>query len=255
MSIKKYLILIKAKINSLSLKSFPFIDDKFFYFQKNLSSINLSFLSNYSGVPYEQLKALSYIPKEQRKILLDKFGLNHDIYRTLVDYHRIDDAYFIATTISNFEKLANLNVLDFGCLASDYGLFLGQFQTNIFLCDKISDFLKFAEFRLKAEHVTVSGKYHVNDCSLEEIIKNKDLIIFGEILEHLNDPFNLLNICLSSGTRYIYTSVYPYGDEAYFQLSDHKKSAQKQSDSCLKLLYSNYKPYLRKQRAILWIKK
>lgn len=253
--IKKYLILTSAKINKQKIKNYSYIDEKYFYFQKNLSAINLSFFSKYSGVSSEELKKLSFINKNQRQKLLEKIDINKDIFRTLFDYHRLDDAYFIATTISNFEKLNGLNILDFGCLVSDFGLFLGQFQSNIFLCDKKDAFLKLAESRLGSEKVTIKGKYHVNDYSLEKIFVNKDLVIFSEVLEHLDSPINLLKICLASEPRYLYTSHYPYGDKDYFKLSDHKKTAQEQSGACLDLLFSNYKPYLRKRRAILWVKK
>ena len=66
-----------------------------------------------------------------------------------------------------------------------------------------------------------------------------DAVVFGEVLEHLTNPLELLTDCVQH-VRWIVTSSYPlsHADEYWTRYPDHTDEARMQQPACLKLLRS-----------------
>lgn len=171
---------------------------------------------------------------EDRNRLLRKHNINLDIFRAMVDYDRCSEASIINEHIKESVK-----ILDFGCLVSDYGIYFAELGHDITICDKVKEFIDFSNFRFKLREKTCNSVLIDNYEMCKSLFKGFDLIIFGEVLEHLNNPIQLINYSIENEVKYIFTSRYPFGDERYYSLIGHKQLAKEQQKDCIKMLAQN----------------
>jgi 2-polyprenyl-6-hydroxyphenyl methylase/3-demethylubiquinone-9 3-methyltransferase len=163
----------------------------------------------------------------------------------------IDDFFF-----KNRVNLDNLEILDFGCGVGDYGMSFARKGAKVTFYD-FKPQARFAEFRCKKENILcekiIAPASHVP--VYEDLRKKKyDLVIFGEILEHICDPFKILELFTEKGAKYIYTSSYPYKSKAAFEEKGHDINAFFQQEKCLKFLEKHYEPEVLIAKATMWCK-
>lgn len=188
----------------------------------------------------------------ERMEMVKSNGVHPYVFRTMVDYTRYREAATIIMELSLRNiSISGLRVLDFGCLVSDFGLMLARKGAIVSIYDHDKEALNFAEARYIAENLPVMKI--PSDAPHIDIIGGQDLVVFGEVLEHLFDPYSLLHQCSTAKIKYIYSSCYPFGDQAYFDHSGHRKSAQEQQQQCISLLRDNYEEVDLGRKAHLWI--
>ena len=207
----------------------------------------------YSKPDYEGFggKLMLSPDENQRKILAKQYGINHDILRAMLDYTRYQEANAVATELKKLKiRIKGLQILDFGSLVSDYGIYFARLGAKVTIYDKKSA-TNFAEFRFKKEHLPVKVvNIHSDYLPLTD---GKDLVIFGEVLEHLDDPLAAIEACIKNSVKFVFTSCYPFGDSEYLSSYGHKKSAQILQPACRDLLKQNYKEIILFKTRRLWI--
>lgn len=211
----------------------------------------IGLFSEYYNISQEDIEALIKLPKSQRTEACSQKGVNSYFIRTLFDYNRYAQCYLLHYFLSRRFDLKNKNLLDFGCLVSDYGFYFGMLKMKVTLCD-VKDHVDFAQFRLSRANINSVNFYAPADYM--EVTKEQDVAIFGEVLEHLTDPYLLLESCVRNNVGYIYTSKYPYGDESYFNLPGHTKEAKEQAPQCIDLLRKNYQEISLMGSGSVWVK-
>lgn len=213
-----------------------------------LFRINL--FSEYYNISQEEIEALIKVPQSQRIQACNEKGVNPYVLRTLFDYNRYPECYLLHNFLSRRFEVNNKNLLDFGCLVSDYGFYFGMLNMNITLCD-LKEHADFAGFRLSRASISHVKVYA--PVNYKEVTKDQDIAVFGEVLEHLDDPYLLLESCIENNVKYIFTTGYPYGDESYFNLPGHKKEAAEQAPQCIDLLKKNYQEFGLMKRITVWV--
>jgi hypothetical protein len=213
----------------------------------------LGLVADYYQVSQSLLSTLRELPHVHRKEPCQKQGINPHIFRALLDYDRYPQAQFIHKTLKGRnESMDGLSVLDFGCHVSDYGIYFSRLGAKVGIYDA-TEAVKFAAYRfgregLGVEKFTMPYEYR-------RMMTNRTLVIFGEVLEHMASPLGALKTAVACSVKYIFTSHYPYGDDSYFALSGHRKSAQDQQAACRELLEANYQGKRMPESAFLWQKK
>lgn len=209
-------------------------------------------LSEYYKVPLEVIDDLKEIPAKERKDMCKKYQINPYVFRTLLDYNRYYDCNVIHNFLIPMGNIRGMNILDFGCLVSDYGFYFGMLGMTVTFCD-IKEHADFADYRLGKANIQCHKVYAPSNYS--DITLGKDLAIFSEVLEHLKDPYHMFKCCVDNGVKYIYTSYYPYGDDTYFSLPGHTQEAREQSAICFEILRRNYKEVRFVDFKTLWVRK
>jgi 2-polyprenyl-3-methyl-5-hydroxy-6-metoxy-1,4-benzoquinol methylase len=208
-------------------------------------------LASYYQVPASSIAKLARVPHEQRKELCRPHGINPYIFRTMVDYTRYPEARRIHRKLKIFrEPVEKFSVLDFGCLVADYGLYFSRLGARVAIYDKKDEAIQFARFRFAKEKRRVRAFPFPSD--FNKMVKGRSLVIFGEVLEHVDNPLEILQSCVAQSVKYIFTSRYPFGDARYFALSGHSQAARAQQTACIKLLMGNYTHWILHDRAVLW---
>lgn len=215
-----------------------------------LHRINL--FSEYYNISQEDIEALIKLPKAQRVEACSARGVNRFFLRTLFDYNRYTECCLLHNFLLNRFEFKNKKLLDFGCLVSDYGFYFGMLNMKITLCD-LEEHVAFAKYRLSRANIDSVEFYAPAD--YKELTKSQDVAVFGEVLEHLTDPYQLLESCVTNNVSYIFTTMYPYGSEEYFNLPGHTKEAKEQSPKCIDLLRKNYQEVSLMKHNIVWINK
>lgn len=222
---------------------------------KKLYQIDLVYrrqlFSEYYNTNDELIDEIIALPKESRRDVCNDKKINPYIFRTLFDYTRYRQCYLIYNYLSPLFDFKGKNILDFGCMVSDYGFYFGMLGMNVTLCD-IKEHALFAEYRLKRADINHTTVYAPANYSA--ITKQQDLAVFGEVLEHLRDPYPLIESCVTNKVSYIFTSCYPYGNDFYFSLPGHRIEAKEQAPACLDLLRKNYTEIDFVDKNRLWVK-
>lgn len=165
-----------------------------------------------------------------------QFGINCSVMRLLLDYTRYSEAFALAEALRSVTNLEGLKVLDYGAGAGDYAVVFGLAGAGV----TIYDYQHMAECPvLRFERLNLKGTVrYVPD----EPIPGHDLVIFSEVLEHLESPLDELKKCVESGVKYIFTTCYPYvGDvEAYFSKGGHTPEAKESIEASQKLLEEHF---------------
>jgi hypothetical protein len=208
-------------------------------------------LAAYYKVPVSVIAELALVPPEKRKELCKRHGINPQIFRTMVDYNRYGEASLIHEQMKRLgEPVAKLSVLDFGCLVADYGLYFARLGAKVAIYDRIQSATTFARFRFATEKKRVRVFPFPTDYA--KLFKGRRLVIFGEVLEHMESPLEALQACAAQAVPYIFTSCYPFGSDKYFAMSGHLQSAQAQQPACIELLAANYVHWHLEKKAVLW---
>ena len=180
-------------------------------------------------------------------------GVEPHILRTMLEYSRYFEAEkVLGCLMQQHIAILGLRVLDFGCLVADYGLFFARQNAIVSLYD-FSDYLKFATYRFSPESHAVRTFPVPTDFSA--MFPGIDLAIFGEVLEHLPNPVEPLQACVDHGVQYIFTSCYPFGNDAYFRHPGHCKSAQDLQPRCIELLNRHYAGTNTHKNAWFWMRR
>lgn len=173
--------------------------------------------------------------------------VNTDILWSFLAYNRYNKAKLIDDRLEGA-----VSILDYGCGVGDYGIYFlrrGK-KVSFYDFDHMLDFVKFRCNRegLKAEYIVVKdNKVDLN--------KDYDLYIFGEVLEHLNNPFEVLKGIIEKKPKYIATSSYPFVDNSYFLKDRHSLKAKEQRRDCKEVLQESYKENLLDTKLRLWTRK
>lgn len=213
-------------------------------------SCRIELFSEYYNISQEEIEALIKVPQSQRTRTCSEKGVNGYILRTLFDYNRYPECYLLHNFLLPRFDFDNKNLLDFGCMVSDYGFYFGMLNMKVTLCD-IKEHLDFADFRLSRANINHVKFYAPAD--YKDLTKDQDIAIFGEVLEHLKDPYLLLKSCMENNVKYILTTGFPYGDERYFNLPGHTKEAKEQAPKCIDLLSETYLEIRLMKRLTVWI--
>jgi SAM-dependent methyltransferase len=220
----------------------------------------LELLAKYYNVGLDVIEGIAAIPSgdnrgkqtSERKVILAQFGIGTQIFRTMVNYSRYTEAAHILAKLNSIKRpIEGLRVLDFGCGVSDYGVFFARRGAKISVCDK-AEMLNFVKFRFDQQNLSVELIDRDNPGAL---FMGKDLVIFGEVLEHLDDPLSVLRTCGNASVKYIFTSSYPFGKEDYYNQPGHNYKAKNLRIPCLDLLTAHYEQNALFRNRNLWIKK
>jgi 2-polyprenyl-3-methyl-5-hydroxy-6-metoxy-1,4-benzoquinol methylase len=173
-------------------------------------------------------------------------GMEHrTVKHMFVDYSRYHEGRLINNWfIDNKIARDGLEVLDYGCGVGDYGMYLlRRSKINVTFYD-FPRSSEFVDYRLKRESLEDRGYAMSADSFKFSNYRKFDLIIFGEVLEHLDDPAELLALVVSDRVKYIFTSSYPYRSEdpedSYWSNHDHSDKARRLIPVCKRLLEDNY---------------
>lgn len=188
--------------------------------------------------------------EDRQKIWKEYTGPKPDTIRhNFCDYDRYFEAGLIANELKqrgvNFE---NLLVRDFGCCAGDYGMYFARLGAFVDFEDIDEDALNFVKYRLKLEGL----KQRFNH-------REHHLSIYGEVLEHCDDAYQLLEEDVKEDVPYIFTSSYPYRsddpEDSYWKGRGHSQQARIDQPKCRALLEENYIKINFGGQRNLWIKK
>jgi len=193
---------------------------------------------------------LALLAHDHRKARCQEAGFDPHIFRTMIDYTRFREAEMVHEKLSSLrETIASLAVLDFGCLVADYGLYFARLGAPVAIYDT-AEATEFALFRLAREGL--QARRFTIPTDYATLLHGINMAIFGEVLEHLDSPLDVLQSCVSQNVKYIFTSCYPYGDDSYFEKNGHSASAQAQQPACIDLLTQLFTRWPLKNKAVLW---
>jgi len=195
-------------------------------------------------VDFGQAKSVLY----DRCMFARQYDVNCSVMRLLLDYNRYHEALSL---VEHFEGKIDFNgfkVLDYGSGAGDYGVCFAKLGgkvtfydfPNMLVCPK----KRFELFGFEGEFIVVPSNI---------LDKEYDLIVFSEVLEHLENPLQILKDCKS---KYIFTTSYPYIPEetTYFDKTGHTTEAKNQAKDCREFLASNYDYFALKGGHLLSVK-
>lgn len=161
----------------------------------------------------------------------------------MIGYNRLDSAYQLLRYFDcrfSQKKKKTLNVLDYGCAVADYGLSFALEEYNVTLCDIKGGNLDFACFRFDRRNLTYSIA-GVTEDNFYPDFSNFNIIIAGEILEHLPNPLlasQKIYKALPEG-GYLWLSDYPFIEKEL--VGDHLPEAAQQRIEVLKFIETNFK--------------
>lgn len=191
---------------------------------------------------------------EDRQALLTQFERNlgrevtRGLRRMILTYDRYAEADRIAVAILNDQKRKNfsgMTVMDFGCGAGDYGITFARLGAErVCYSDENPEAMAWAEFRHSNEPIVPATIVYPDDAIGKLPAGGYDVAVFGEVLEHLVDPLEVLRLFSDAGTKYLFTSSYPYRpDDArheYWAHCGHTHAAREAQPACRELLESRY---------------
>lgn len=177
--------------------------------------------------------------KEDRRRIFKEYKGEKDepVERMMVKYDRYSEANRILDFFrKNYGGVKRKKILDFGCGVGDYGLLFAREKAIVDFYD-YKPYVDFVQYRARLENLPC--KYI---CIGEPIhYVNYDLIVFGEVLDHLDDPLEVLKKCIKFKVEFIFTTSYPYiQDSAHYAKSGHTLNAWRQQTEFRELLETNY---------------
>lgn len=164
-----------------------------------------------------------------------QFGVECSAMRLLIDYDRYAEAHVLIEFLEGKVNFGKFSVLDYGSGAGDYGVCFGILGSKVTFLD-LPEMIVVPKLRCKL--LGIGAQYLEPPCPIPSF----DLVIFSEVLEHLEDPLAVLTECRDRGVKYLWTTAYPYVpvESEYFAKSGHTPQAHEQVVTCQKFLADNY---------------
>lgn len=164
----------------------------------------------------------------------------HDIprhfYRPFLEYDRYYEADLIIAELKRREvDLSKLKVLDYGCGIGDYTMAFLREGSHVAPYDEYEEVLNFLRFRMEKE------KFNLFDFDerVSKFEKDCDLVILGEVLEHLPSPIFILKKLMHS--KHLFTTAFPYvTDLNYFNKGGHNHGGFELQKECAEFLEKHY---------------
>jgi hypothetical protein len=169
------------------------------------------------------------------------------VQRTMTGYDRYWEAEQILRVLEERKiDWAKTCVVDFGSGVGDYGYAMGRQGTELVtFIDKSLEMIDFCQYRMEYEDPKFPAQFFHTSMPWRDHLGAIDVAIFGEVLEHTEDPLGLLQEFEARGAGYIFTSSYPYRrDEAtddYWKKHGHADDARLAQPACRELLETKYK--------------
>jgi len=191
---------------------------------------------------------------EDRQKIWDNYrGItNGSLERMFLYYNRYYEAGLIFDALKrNDTSMKNFKVLDYGCGVADYGIYFARLGADVTVHDIDHAAVMFAESRFALENLEVK----------RGISRDKDynLVIFGEVLDHLFSPLQALEEMVDSRISFIFTSSYPYRsddkNDVHWQHDHHPETARMQQSDCRILLKRNYAREILTGEGSLWVRR
>jgi 2-polyprenyl-3-methyl-5-hydroxy-6-metoxy-1,4-benzoquinol methylase len=179
------------------------------------------------------------------KELMNRYvqGAERQAISHMLRYTRYDKSmelvyYFNQKYRKNERK--QVKVLDYGCGVADYALSFGVYGYHITLSDIEGGAVEFAKWRCKKRNLEYDF-IPVNTSSMYPEFGQQDIIVAGEVLEHIREPLRTVqafyNALPSSG--YLWVSDYPYREKKVG--GGHLKEAFDARKEVLQFLNSNFR--------------
>ncbi|MGB2864549.1 MAG: class I SAM-dependent methyltransferase [Sedimentisphaerales bacterium] len=179
------------------------------------------------------------------KELLDKYirGAERQAVSHMLRYTRYDKGTILVYYFNQKYRKNDRNqikVLDYGCGVADYALSFGIYGYQITLSDIEEGVVEFAKWRCKKRNL----KYNfipVNVSNIYPEFGEQDIIVAGEVLEHIRDPLRTVQAfhnALPSG-GHLWVSGYPYKERRISE--GHLKEAFDAREGVLEYLNSNFR--------------
>lgn len=192
---------------------------------------------------------------ENREKLLFQFLERHPLARVeylrrqILEYNRYYEADKLLEAVQHDwgKDFSHFSAVDYGCGVGDYGItFARAGAFPVFIDFPVE--CEFVKFRIEQEDkqlgfLTLPVTEHGEIYKVPEGACN--LVIFGEILEHLDEPAKVLREYANAKTNYIFTSSYPYRsddpNDSYWKKGGHSSKAREQMPACREILEKEYK--------------
>lgn len=160
----------------------------------------------------------------------------------MLRYTRFDKGIELVSFFNKIFKKTSRNkirVLDYGCGVADYGISFGVYGYGITLSDIDGGVIEFSKWRFKKR--TLQYSYiPVTENNMYPKLGEQDVIIAGEVLEHIRDPLRTVRSfhdALPSG-GYLWVSAYPFKEKSVG--GGHLKEAFDARSDVLKYLNGNF---------------
>tara|TARA_Y100001960_G_scaffold250277_1_gene266535 strand:- start:4983 stop:5840 length:858 start_codon:yes stop_codon:yes gene_type:complete len=133
----------------------------------------------------------------------------------MLRYDRYRSAFAISNFFKKYHSGKKLNMLDFGCGVGDFSVSIAPLTKNLTVCDLKDGNIDFADWRLERRNV----KHDKIEVSIENMYPDfskleLDLVVAGDVLEHVRYPKKTLESMLSGLNEggYLWLSAYPFTD-------------------------------------------
>ena len=163
----------------------------------------------------------------------------------MLSYNRFDQEFCVLKFCNKKYGLKNrdsVRVLDYGCSIADYGLIFAIAGYSVTLCDISSGNINVGKWRFDKRRLSYNF-IEVGLSNLYPKIEMMDLVIAGEVLEHIRNP-KLVVENIYNGLRpdgYFWTSGYPVTDpEIGKNHPDHLVEAARMREEVLTFLEQNF---------------
>jgi 2-polyprenyl-3-methyl-5-hydroxy-6-metoxy-1,4-benzoquinol methylase len=179
------------------------------------------------------------------KELMNRYvqGAERQAISHMLRYTRYDKSmelvYYFNQKYKNNDR-KQIKVLDYGCGVADYALSFGVYGYHITLSDIEGGAIEFAKWRCKKRNLEY-GFIPVNASNMYPEFGQQDIIVAGEVLEHIREPLRTVRAfynALPSG-GYLWVSDYPYREKRIG--GGHLKEAFDARKEVLQFLNSNFR--------------
>lgn len=214
-------------------------------------------LADFYGLNEEECRRIESI--ENKQALIDIFENFTTDSGLLGDYQRAQRLYVgrlmlaINRVPAAFRLIKYLNtqfppaerkrttVIDYGCGVADYGLSFASQGYQVKLVDIEGGNLDFARWRFAQRNIPVDV-LPVTEANLYPRIEKADIVIAGEVLEHVREPMRVIRNmydALPAG-GFFWTSCYPMKENEI--RGDHLQEAADVRLECKRFLETRYQP-------------
>jgi len=145
------------------------------------------------------------------KKLLESYINHHN--KATVGHMLLYTRFEAALCVLNYfrDSSIKLNVLDYGSSIADYGLTFGVFGHNVTLCDIEGGNLEVGKWRFEKRNLNYKT-ISININNMYPEFPVQDLIIAGDVLEHIRKPMITVNNFYNSLNKggYLWISCFPF---------------------------------------------